>query len=65
MISIDARAVADERARRLQGEAAAERLRLRPRTRSVLASSLRRAADRLDSGAQPAAPFGARPARPC
>lgn len=68
MLPMDAQhahAHARDRARRLQAEAAAERLLPRARARSVIASSLRRAADRLDAGAPPAAPLPPRPARQC
>ena len=55
--SHDALAVANERGRRLQEEAAGERLRRTSRTRRALAGSLRGLADRLDP-----APFAPRPA---
>jgi hypothetical protein len=62
MLPMDAHhAYARDRAGRLQAEAAAERLLPRARARSVIASSLRRAADRLDAGA----PLPPRPARQC
>ena len=53
----DALVVAHQRARQLRAEAAAERVRRNAGTRRVLATSLRRLADRLDQ-----APFAPRPA---
>ena len=44
----DQLALADERGRRLQAEAAAERMSAPSRPRRALASSLRRVANRLD-----------------
>jgi hypothetical protein len=65
MLPLDPLAYAHERARALHEAAAAERLLPRSRARTRLASSLRRAADRLDSGSPSAAPVPPRPARQC
>jgi hypothetical protein len=48
MLTFDPRSESRERARQLQAEAAIERLHLSP-TRRLLAETLRRTADRLDS----------------
>jgi hypothetical protein len=65
MLPMEALTHAHEHGRALREQAAAERMVPRSRARRLVASSLRRAADRLDAGPPSPAQLPPRPARQC